>query len=307
MALVVCGFGSTAWAQVGGCKGSSRASVSVGFEGPGWSGSWASGVHRELTTEIDASGLCEAAPGDPADAQVVMRFDSNTVVEMEVSAGDSSARRSVRRKLDLEPLPVGQWAFAVGVSASELLREAREVIPVLRPPEPPEPDRPWTLSVRGHGLLSGAGVSLFGAGLSARRAVDRLVIELTALVSWFPTKNVGVGAVSGFAPGGDLMIGAVLIAGRAISLDAGAMLDVRWLSLNGVASSDTVVGQSAAALMITALGVSTVWVTKGNFVASLRLGLGGVARGASVRVSGTETSAYRGVAGLAELGVGARF
>lgn len=302
--MLSCLAASSAWAQ--NCA-PGRATVSLSFEGPGWSGSWASGVHRELTTEIEVSGLCEARPAQPADAQIVMRFDSNTVVEMEVSAGDASTRRSVQRKLDLEPLPVGQWAFAVGVSASELLREAREVIPVLRPPEPPEPDRPWTLSVRGHGLLSGGGVSLFGADLSARRAIDRFVIELAAAVSWAPTKNVGVGVFNGFAPGGNLMLGAVVIAGRALSLDLGALLDLRWLTLNGVAATSEVVGQTASALVISAFAVSTLWVTKGNFVASFRLGIGGVARGVSVRVSGTESTAYRGVAGLAELGVGARW
>ena len=63
------------------------ARVWVRLDGPGWSGAWAAGVPAELATEISVSGLCEAPSPDQADAQIVLRFESATVVEMEVSAG----------------------------------------------------------------------------------------------------------------------------------------------------------------------------------------------------------------------------
>lgn len=278
------------------------ASVAVVLDGPGWRAPWATAVPDELATEIEVAGLCEVAADGSSDAQVVLRFKSAAVVDMEVSAGQGEKRRSVSRTLELEPMPSGQWAFAVGVSASELLREAREVIPVLRVEASPA-ERVWSTTLRGAGLFTSGGVMLLGAEVGARRTFGHLAIELDALASWAPTRTTELGSVSTLAVGGAVSIGAVVLSTNGFVVDVGALADVRWLRSAGTANA-LAVGSTQNAVSVVAAAVSTLAWSTGPFEASLRVGLGGVPRGASLQVGGASAAALQGLAGLASLGIG---
>ncbi len=305
-------FASNARAQGGsaGCAEGSRARVAVTFDGPGWSADWAQALPAELATEIAVAGLCETPADAASDAQIVLRFRSTTSIQMQVRSGEGDAQRSVSRTVDLAPLPLKQWAFAVGVSASEVLREAREVIPVLRKAETPVGERRWRLSVRAHSLLSSGGVSLVGAELSAAGTFGRLVTEVAASLHGAPPLGTGSGAsVDVVAPGGSVMLGvrAWESEGASFSLDAGALLDARWLSLHGNPTSASQTGLTKGGLVLAPLAVATLWFGSGAFQASLRAGVGGVARGVSAQAAGVQVGAYSGLVGTVSVGAGVRW
>lgn len=292
----------SAAAHAGPCK-PGTASVAVVLDGPGWRAPWATAVPDELATEIEVAGLCQAAADATSDAQVVLRFKSAAVVDMEVSAGQGEKRRSVSRTLELEPMPSGQWAFAVGVSASELLREAREVIPVLRVEPTSLSERVWSTTLRGAALFTSGGVMLLGAEVGARRTFSHLVLELDGVGGWAPTRTTELGSVNTFAAGGALSIGAVVLSTNGFVVDVGAMADVRWLRSSGVANQ-LAAGSTQTAVSVVAAAVSTLAWSNGPFEASLRVGIGGVPRAVSLQAGGTSVAALQGLAGLASLGAG---